>query len=143
MSVLAGLRSCRQLRPNAFSAAAQRLTVRNASTFVSERPTVPPPTPGMNSPQTFLKSIGRSLETKLEIEEWEKFWEMSGRDLRAAGLPVKDRRYILWCMEKYRQGVSPSEIAHDPKPKKTIRGWGPKVQNGKRIRSRRLKNQKK
>ncbi|KAL1745115.1 IGR protein motif-domain-containing protein [Schizophyllum fasciatum] len=132
MSLLAGLRSCRQLRPNAFSVAAQTISARSVSTFVAERPTVPPPTPNMDSPQSFLKSIGRSLETKLEVEEWNKFWEMSGRDLRAAGLPVKDRRYILWCMEKYRQGVSPSEIA-----------WGPKVQNGKRIRSRRLKNQKK
>jgi hypothetical protein len=49
-------------------------------------------------------------------------------------------RYILWCMTKYRQGVPIEEFAHELKPKKTIRGWGPKVQNGKRIRSRRVKD---
>lgn len=94
----------------------------------------------MNTPESFLKGIGRGAEKKVETEEWDKFWELSGKDLKKAGLAIKDRRYVLWCMEKYRQGMSLSEIAYDPKPKKTVRGWGPKVQNGKRIRSRRLKN---
>ena len=33
------------------------------------------------------------------------------------------RRYILWCMEKYRQGFDIKDFAHEPKPKKKIRGW--------------------
>ena len=49
-------------------------------------------------------------------------------------------RYILWCMEKFRNGLPVEEFAHELKPKKKIRGWGPAVQNGKRIRSRRVKN---
>ncbi|KAF8887169.1 IGR protein motif-domain-containing protein [Infundibulicybe gibba] len=101
---------------------------------------IPPPREPIAAPVDFLKAIGRSSETKLTIEKWEEFWATSGHDLRKAGLSVRDRRYILWCMEKYRQGLDTQEFAHEPRPKKTIRGWGPAVQNGKRIRSRRIKN---
>ncbi|KNZ73045.1 hypothetical protein J132_01430 [Termitomyces sp. J132] len=70
---------------------------------------------------------------------------------RAASWPVPSpilkgilyRRYILWCMEKYRSGLPIESFAHEPRPKKTVRGWGPSVQNGKRIRSRRDKSKKK
>jgi hypothetical protein len=31
-------------------------------------------------------------------------------------------RYILWALEKFRQGEDPKEYAHAPKPKKTVRG---------------------
>jgi len=57
--------------------------------------------------------------------------------LKKAGLAVRDRRYVLWAMEHYRQGDVPSDYAHEAKPKKKIRGHGPAVQFGKRIRSRR------
>jgi len=59
--------------------------------------------------------------------------------MRQAGVGVKDRRYILWCLNKFRLGEDPSEFAHAERPKKKIRGWGPSVQFGKRIRSRRLR----
>ncbi|KAJ7288168.1 hypothetical protein C8J57DRAFT_1115557 [Mycena rebaudengoi] len=91
----------------------------------------------------FLKAIGRSAETKLSVESWEELWGQNGPKLKAAGLGIRDRRYILWCMEKYRSGLPVEDFAHDPKPKKTIRGWGPSVQNGKRIRSRRDRSKKK
>jgi hypothetical protein len=67
-------------------------------------------------------------------------------------------RYILWAMERYRQQDNPADYAHEPRPKKKIRGYvslsqsdwprlinggpsrhGPAVQFGKRIRSRRRK----
>ncbi|KAJ7147117.1 hypothetical protein C8R43DRAFT_890251 [Mycena crocata] len=93
----------------------------------------------ISTPEEFLKAIGRSADTKLSIEnsDWDEFWGKNGRDLKAAGLGVRDRRYILWCMEKYRSGLPINAFAHEPKPKKTVRGWGPTVQNGVRIRSRR------
>ncbi|KDR82665.1 hypothetical protein GALMADRAFT_58250 [Galerina marginata CBS 339.88] len=71
---------------------------------------------------------------------WEELWRLNGQALRKAGVAVRDRRYILWCMSKYRLGFSIGEFAHEPPPKKVVRGWGPKVQNGKRIRSRRIKD---
>ncbi|KAK0201850.1 hypothetical protein DFS33DRAFT_1264753 [Desarmillaria ectypa] len=90
----------------------------------------------VNTPGEFLKSIGRSMETKYSVENWEEFWAKTGADLKEAGLAIRDRRYMLWCMSKYRRGFPFEEFAHELPPKKTVRGWGPSVQNGKRIRSR-------
>ncbi|KAF9241169.1 hypothetical protein BU15DRAFT_45264 [Melanogaster broomeanus] len=100
---------------------------------------VPPPRGEITTPRDFLRTIGRSAETKVSIDSWEAFWRTSGHDLRKAGLTVKDRRYILWCMEKYRQDVPFKLFVHEPKPKKKVRGRGPRVQDGKFIRSRRAR----
>ena len=98
-----------------------------------------PDTERITTPQDFLTAIGRSSETKLSIEAWEEFWKTSGQDMKKLGLAVRDRRYvfvaggstrmmlkgiryILWCMEKYRSGIPIQEFAHEPKPKKTVRG---------------------
>ncbi|KAJ7189862.1 hypothetical protein GGX14DRAFT_607789, partial [Mycena pura] len=91
----------------------------------------------IRTPDDFLKAIGRSCNTKLSIESWDEFWRQDGAQLKSAGVGVSDRRYILSCMEKYRSGFAIDDFAHEPRPKKTVRGWGPSVQNGKRIRSRR------
>ena len=140
--------------------------------------TIPSTSGSIASHGDFLKAIGRASETKLSVESWDQLWRMTGPDMRKSGVAVRDRRfvvslhnsffhrvsepldfarYILWCMEKFRTGIPIEEFAHEPVPKKTIRGyvstqivvfliliqyrrWGPCVQNGKRIRSRRLKN---
>ncbi|OAX38770.1 hypothetical protein K503DRAFT_792328 [Rhizopogon vinicolor AM-OR11-026] len=91
----------------------------------------------ISTPQDFLKAIGRSSETKISIDSWDAFWRTSGSDMKNAGLSIQDRRYILWCMEKFRQNQPIEVFAHEPRPKKKIRGRGPAVQFGKRIRSRR------
>ncbi|KAG2342187.1 hypothetical protein BDR05DRAFT_983410 [Suillus weaverae] len=91
----------------------------------------------ISTPQDFLKAIGRSSETKISIDSWDAFWRTSGWDMKNAGLSIQDRRYILWCMEKFRQNQPIEGFAHEEKPKKKIRGRGPAVQFGKRIRSRR------
>ncbi|KAI0771259.1 IGR protein motif-domain-containing protein [Trametes elegans] len=110
--------------------------VRSLVNRAAQRP-VPPPRGNIATPEDFLKAIGRGAETKLTPESWEQLWRTDGHQLRQAGLGVRDRRYILWCMEKFRQGQEPAEFAHPPKPPKKIRGRGPSVQNGKRLRSRR------
>ncbi|KZT12072.1 uncharacterized protein LAESUDRAFT_670378 [Laetiporus sulphureus 93-53] len=117
------------------------LVPRLCRTFVSKAALQPvPPMRGtISSPETFLKAIGRSAETKVTAEKWEDLWKVDGHQMKKAGIAVRDRRYILWCMEKFRQGQEPGEFAHPPKAKKKIRGHGPAVQNGKRIRSRRHK----
>ncbi|KAG6854670.1 hypothetical protein C0991_003318 [Blastosporella zonata] len=97
----------------------------------------------ITTPSEFLKAIGRSFDTKLEVGQWDALWQLSGHELKKKGLAVRDRRYVLWCMEKYRSGLPIESFAHEPRPKKTVRGWGPSVQNGKRIRSRREKNKNK
>ncbi|KAF8908988.1 hypothetical protein CPB84DRAFT_1674008 [Gymnopilus junonius] len=99
------------------------------------------PAENIRTTEDFLKAIGRSFETKLDpTTSWEDLWKFNGLALRKAGLAVRDRRYLLWCMSKYRLGFPIREFANELPSKKVIRGWGPKVQNGKRIRSRRIKD---
>ncbi|KAH7885259.1 hypothetical protein F5I97DRAFT_1357195 [Phlebopus sp. FC_14] len=128
--------------------------VRSLQSAALTRP-VPSPQGRIKTPQAFLKVIGRSSETKLSIDSWEAFWRTSGHDLKKAGVAVKDRRYvegwllrhvrlsvaryILWCMEMFRQGTPLPKFVHEAKPAKKIRGRGPRVQHGKVIRSRRAR----
>jgi len=100
---------------------------------------VPSPKGDITTPETFLKAIGRGSETKMTFDTWDALWKTDGQALKKAGLAVRDRRYILWAMERYRQQDNPADYAHEPRPKKKIRGHGPAVQFGKRIRSRRRK----
>lgn len=55
-------------------------------------------------------------------EDWKKMWELEGKDFRGAGVGIKERRYVLWCMEKFRQGWQPRHFKIAPKPKKKVRG---------------------
>ncbi|EJT98821.1 hypothetical protein DACRYDRAFT_101820 [Dacryopinax primogenitus] len=97
---------------------------------------IPPrrPESGISTHEEFLGAIGRGAAGKVKVESWEGLFGLTGQGMKQAGVGVHDRRYILWALEKYRQGGNPKEFAIPPKPKKTIRGWGPSVQNGKRIR---------
>jgi IGR protein motif-containing protein len=93
----------------------------------------------ISTPESFLKAIGRNSEAKISFDTWDNLWKTNGQALKKAGLTVRDRRYvaftqytglmsdslhryILWAMEHYRQGDHPSDYAHEPKPKKKIRG---------------------
>jgi len=98
---------------------------------------VPAPRGEISTPESFLKAIGRGSEKKISFDSWDDLWKTNGPALKKAGLAVRDRRYVLWAMEHYRQGDDPSDYAYEPKPRKKIRGHGPAVQFGKRIRSRR------
>jgi hypothetical protein len=113
-----------------------------ATDLVSRRPAerIPSPTDKIKTPADFLKAIGRSSETKVDIGDWAEFWNASRLTMKDKGVGVQDRRcgfsssrgfqelrnalhrYILWCIEKYRQGFKIKEFAHEPKPKKKIRG---------------------
>ncbi|BGP19876.1 hypothetical protein JCM10213v2_008007 [Rhodosporidiobolus nylandii] len=88
-------------------------------------------------PASILVASKRGLEQyadKLEEDGWQGLFTKTGTELRDLGMTVKESRYTLWLLERYRQGHDPANIAVPPTPKKTIRGWGPKVQNGIRVR---------
>lgn len=137
-----------------------------------------------SDPASLLSASKRGLESYADkLGSWSELFNKTSGDLRDAGMDVKQTRYTLWLLEKYRyvyawlswSGISPLLIhryrvyrqGHDPAtvavastPKKTvrkhpslfpgvagvagseltmyswpqIRGWGPKVQNGKRVR---------
>ncbi|KAG6896599.1 hypothetical protein C0992_007167 [Termitomyces sp. T32_za158] len=59
-----------------------------------------PKTDTITTPAKFLQAIGRSSETKLEVEQWDALWKLSGHDLRQKGLAVRDRRYVEFAFLK-------------------------------------------
>ncbi|KAM0751921.1 hypothetical protein T439DRAFT_288039, partial [Meredithblackwellia eburnea MCA 4105] len=65
---------------------------------------------------------------------WSDLFSKTGPEFREMGMSVKERRYLMWVLEGVRQGKKVEDIAIPLKPKKKYRGWGPKVQFGKRIR---------
>lgn len=60
-------------------------------------------------------------------------FRLTSEKLKGEGVSPQHRKYILWSLEKFRQGEDPKEFAYDIKKKK-VRGWGPRVQKGIRVR---------
>lgn len=94
------------------------------------------------TPKAFLEAISKprrdlannSTCVSAVGEDWDAMFALNSEKLKGAGVPVKDRKYILWSLEKYRQGERPADFAHDVKKPKKVRGWGPRVQKGIRVR---------
>ncbi|WVR08898.1 hypothetical protein IAU60_005957 [Kwoniella sp. DSM 27419] len=90
------------------------------------------------TPQALLDKIGRNAETKLEAyaESWDKLNEVWMRSVKLydVGLSTKERRYLLWAFSRFSQGSEPSTFIRPPRPPKKFRGWGPKIQNGVRVK---------
>ncbi|GAA5971346.1 hypothetical protein JCM3765_007010 [Sporobolomyces pararoseus] len=97
---------------------------------------IPKPRAPFDSPTKVLKASKRNLEQySTKFESFESLFSKTSQELRdEIGMTVKESRYFLNILEKYRQGFNPDQIAVEEKPKKTIRGWGPRVQNGIRVR---------
>ncbi|OCF32403.1 hypothetical protein I316_05828 [Kwoniella heveanensis BCC8398] len=90
------------------------------------------------TPQALLDLIGRNAPTKLEAhaESWDKLNELWMRSVKLydVGLTTKERRYLLWAFSRYSQGSAPSSFIRPPRAPKKFRGWGPKIQNGVRVK---------
>ncbi|KAI9808265.1 MAG: hypothetical protein M1825_004722 [Sarcosagium campestre] len=67
---------------------------------------IPPPTPFVPDPTTFLKLIGRNLvQHAAKFPTWEALFTPTSTQLRELGLePARDRRYLLRWREKFRNG---------------------------------------
>ncbi|CEQ42526.1 SPOSA6832_04348, partial [Sporobolomyces salmonicolor] len=89
-----------------------------------------------HTPAAVLAASKRNLGQYADkFENWAALFSKTSAQLRdEVGMQVKESRYLLWLLEKYRQGHNPDAVAVPPTPKKTIRGWGPRIQNGKRVR---------
>ncbi|EIM20010.1 hypothetical protein E3Q22_03247 [Wallemia mellicola] len=112
------------------------ILIRNFSTSIKANASrqVVEPRGKFTDTTTLLSSFGRSLQEKCKIEDWNQLFSSSSRDFERIGMTPQDRKYLLWCLEKFRQGQYPESFAHEPSPKKEFRGWGPRVQHGKRVR---------
>jgi hypothetical protein len=82
----------------------------------------PPKRGAVQTPEAFLGAIGRKAADRVGEPDWAAFWKTDALALKKAGLPVRDRRYILWAMNKYRLGQMPETFAHEAPAKKTVRG---------------------
>ncbi|ORY24200.1 hypothetical protein BCR39DRAFT_472557 [Naematelia encephala] len=105
------------------------------------------PSPETPNPIDLLSIIGRNAEKRLESQaaSWQslnEIWRAGGKAMEDAGLGPRERRHwisngtdcILWAFSRYSQGDAPSTFVRPPRPPKKIRGWGPKIQRGIRIR---------
>ncbi|WFD37476.1 uncharacterized protein MJAP1_000420 [Malassezia japonica] len=114
--------------------------VRFAST-AAFRP-VPAPRGSVDTPKAFLEAISKTRRNLAENstcvsalgEDWEAMFRLTSEKLKGEGVSPQHRKYILWSLEKFRQGEDPKEFAYDIKKKKKVRGWGPRVQKGIRVR---------
>ncbi|GAA5919889.1 hypothetical protein JCM1841_002096 [Sporobolomyces salmonicolor] len=97
---------------------------------------IPKPREPFHTPAAVLAASKRNLGQYADkFENWAALFSKTSAQLRdEVGMQVKESRYLLWLLEKYRQGHNPDAVAVPPTPKKTIRGWGPRIQNGKRVR---------
>jgi len=102
---------------NAFSEVSGCFRTYATSTFRT------PITKTYSTPKDLLKMFGRKSEDKLNVESWDQLWKLRGIDMKEAGLAVKDRRYILWALERTKQGAQPEHLVKETTPKKTIRGY--------------------
>ncbi|KAG9046304.1 hypothetical protein FS837_004662 [Tulasnella sp. UAMH 9824] len=105
-----------------------RQVLAESSSRIVQPARIPTPRGDINTPAAFLSAIGRDSAKKLSgplsgWQEWDDMWKTNGEVLKDAGVGVKDRRYFLWCLEKFRAGGDPSEFAIPAKPKKKFRGW--------------------
>ncbi|EGG01958.1 uncharacterized protein MELLADRAFT_110614 [Melampsora larici-populina 98AG31] len=99
---------------------------------------IPNPHHSIETVEKFLSSLKRPnlLDLKSKFDSWNQFFESNGTLLKSKSINPKERRYLLWAMELFRHGKDPKEFAVKLKKKKVIRGWGPRVQNGKRLRGK-------
>ncbi|KAL9120573.1 MAG: hypothetical protein Q9187_002868 [Circinaria calcarea] len=82
-----------------------RVSIRQLHHRVSSA-SIPPPTPFVPDPQTFLTLIGRQLsQHAAKITSWDSLFSLSSAQLRELGVePARSRRYLLWWREKFRRG---------------------------------------
>lgn len=59
--------------------------------------------------EKFLKTIGRGCEDYAEKFEgsWEKLFSSRTHQLRKMEIPLKQRKWILFWTERYRNGIDP------------------------------------
>ncbi|OCK74662.1 hypothetical protein K432DRAFT_386683, partial [Lepidopterella palustris CBS 459.81] len=109
------LRPTLKLTTSATSTLTPCTTLRHLHHRIPIRP-IPPPTPFIPDPPTFLKAIGRDLSAHAaKIPSWDALFTLSSLQLRELGIePARTRRYLLRWREKFRNGEYGvgGELAH-------------------------------
>lgn len=88
-------------------ATAEELSQSKRKSRAAVLPVVPPQRNGWTV-ERFLQRIARGCEAHVDkFASWDKLFTLRGRELKAAGIPVQQRRWILRWTEHYRQGKDP------------------------------------
>eukprot|EP01102_Stenamoeba_stenopodia_P003707 TRINITY_DN13863_c0_g1_i1.p1 TRINITY_DN13863_c0_g1~~TRINITY_DN13863_c0_g1_i1.p1 ORF type:complete len:213 (-),score=49.77 TRINITY_DN13863_c0_g1_i1:62-700(-) len=65
---------------------------------------IPPPPPDLTV-ETFLERIKKNcVEHKDKFASWEELMTMKGRQMKEKGISIKQRKWILRWVERYKQG---------------------------------------
>jgi hypothetical protein len=56
--------------------------------------------------ELFLKKIGRMCDQYAALfTSWDHFWQCDSRNMKTLGVALRDRKYILNWMSKYKNGM--------------------------------------
>ncbi|KAH9447911.1 hypothetical protein MJO29_011223 [Puccinia striiformis f. sp. tritici] len=102
---------------------------------------IPRPHHGIATVEAFLESLRRPslLALNNKFTDWDQLFSLDPKLhlVKDGTLSVpKERRYLLRCMELFRMGLDPKDFSVGPRKPKKFRGWGPRVQHGKRLRGK-------
>jgi len=82
---------------------------------------VVPAREGMNK-EIFLRTLARGCEDLLDkFPDWDSLFLSSGYMMKKWGIPIKQRKWILYWVEKYRQGIDPVWIPKNKSKAKSNR----------------------
>ncbi|VVT43702.1 mitochondrial 37S ribosomal protein mS41 [Magnusiomyces paraingens] len=106
-------------QPLAVSTRAFSATSAAQIIYVKPKADVPAPTENIPDLAAFLNAIGRkSIDHEETIGTWEKLMTMSSQQMKADGIDVRSRKYILAWREKFAKGDELCEI------KRGKKSWG-------------------
>lgn len=72
---------------------------------------VPLKTTEINSPLSFLVAIGRnSVEVADKFKSWGHLFQSNGKKMKKLGLTPKQRKYILWNVNRFNLGFELREF---------------------------------
>lgn len=76
----------------------------------------PQPSSEVPDVQSFLTKIGRNMsQYSGQFDTWQSLINARGKTLKANGLDVRDRRYLLGWIERFKQGLPLKEIRRGKK----------------------------
>ena len=95
------------LQPVCFKFQTQQPLRRLHAHVYTSQSLIPPPTPFVPDPSTFLKLIGRNLsQHAAKITTWQALFSLTSAQLRELGVePARSRRYLLWWRDRFRKGI--------------------------------------
>ncbi|KAJ2557399.1 hypothetical protein EV175_001366 [Coemansia sp. RSA 1933] len=103
------------------STEATTVAAKTAAVSQTSKKAIPSPRGEFNSPEIFLKTIGRGCEKYVDkFKDWEHLFRVGSDDMkRDLGMGPKQRKWVMLWINKFRLGVDPYFIP--PSKKHTMK----------------------